>query len=89
MLSNGNIYLFIYIYVKTEQAGNQASILNGSLITKVTIVFGVSLSLLHWAWVWFSTPMRNPRFVQLCEQPNEAYIPYIKGLTNSNFRMPL
>ena len=38
---------------------------------------------------WFSTPMSNPRFVQLCEQPNEAYIPYIKGSRNPIFRILL
>ena len=62
-----------YIYVRTEQLGNQTGVLNGSCVTYVAIFFGLLLSASHWACISYFVPITRFRYFQACMWPNNTY----------------
>ena len=71
---NNLLISFRYVYVKTEQLGNQTGVLNGSCITYVVISSGMLLCVIHWACIWYFIPSIRFRFYQSCKWPNGTYI---------------
>ena len=74
------VYFFCrYIYVKTEQLGNQTGMLNGSCITYVIIMFGLVLTSSHWVCISYFIPIARFRYYQACMWPNNTYQPLLKS----------